>query len=153
MGLFVTRAEPRIRSSETGPSGDIPRPGRQGLCSSRSFQRKTDPGPQAIGRRADGVQRAHTVTLDPIVPLRPSTAHGRARTQLGRDQPLRLETIERGVDGAGGHLSPEAMLDLFQDRAAVTFLPENGLRAQQGKEHCLFEDAEVFSQFVCIVGK
>src|SRR4029079_15400151 len=118
----TTRAEPRMSSSETWASGAIPRPGRQGLCSSRSFQRKTDPGPQAIGRRADGVQRAYTVTLDPIVPLRPSTAHGRARTQLGRDQPLRLETIERGVDGAGGHLSPEAMLDLFQDRAAVTFL-------------------------------
>ena len=45
------------------------------------------------------------------------------------------------------------MLDLLQDGAAVALFPQLRLRTQQGEQNRLFEDAKVFSQFVCIVDK
>jgi len=83
--------------------------------------------------------------------FRPPAADRRARSEARGDESLRLESIERGVDGSRRDLAVQSRLDLFQDGATVCFLSEVGARANQREEYGLFEGAQMFSQCVYIV--
>jgi len=85
------------------------------------------------------------------VAFRSAAAHRRAGTEARGDQSLRLESIERGVDGSRRDLAVQSRLDLFQDGATVRFLSEFRARTNQREQYSLFEGAEMFSQSVYIV--
>ena len=85
------------------------------------------------------------------MPFRSSTAHRRAWSEPGRDEPLGLESIERRVDGAGRDITVEAMLNLLQDGSAVGFLPEFRPRSEESQQDGLLERAKVLSQNIYIV--
>src|SRR5690242_7871119 len=85
--------------------------------------------------------------------FRPSAADGSSGTKLRRDEPFRFQPVERRIDRARGDFAAKTILDLLQDGAAIALFPQLRLRTQQGEQNRLFEDAKVFSQFVCIVDK
>ena len=83
----------------------------------------------------------------------PAAADRSTGPELRRHQALGLQSLQRGVDRAGSDRTLQAVLDLLQDRAPVSLLPQFGLRSQQRDENRLFEDAEVFRQNVYSVDK
>lgn len=99
------------------------------------------------------VERVNPFGLDRVVTLRPPASNRRARPQAGRDKALGLESIERRIDRSRHHLAIEAMLDFFQNRAPVRFLPELGSWPNEREQHRLFERSEMRRQILYIVGK
>ena len=99
------------------------------------------------------IEGADAVGTDGVVTLRTAAPYRRAGPELRRNEPLRFEPVERRIDRAGRHLAIETVLDLFQNRPPVGFLPERRSRLDEREEDRLFERTEVLCQSVYIVDK
>jgi hypothetical protein len=91
--------------------------------------------PDAVESRARLVEGADTGGGDAIEAARTAGACGGSLFETGREKLLLLETIECGVDGAGGGVAVEGEFDGTKDGAAVGLVAE----AVNGKEDGLFE--------------
>lgn len=72
---------------------------------------------------------------------------------MGRDKTFRLQPVERGVDSTCHHLAIEAMLYFLENRPAVRFSAELGLRIHERQQDGLFQSSEVRRHSVYIVDK
>ena len=92
------------------------------------------------------MQRAQPRRFNRVVASGSSAANGVTRRDPRGDEPLPLQPIERGVNGAGRHVPLKPVLDLFQDGAAIPFAPQQCVRLRQGEQDGLFEESKAFCQ-------
>jgi hypothetical protein len=97
------------------------------------------------------MKSAQPFRFNGVVPSRPSASNGIAWRDPRGDQALLFESIQRGIDCAGGNVALKPMLDFLENRATVAFAPKRRLGLQERQEDRLLEGAKMFSHLAYIV--